>query len=474
VKLMRPNTGFASMPGKHARSGSTFVIVLWVAVGLVSLALYFANSMSFELKASDGRVSGVAAEQAIEGAARYITFALQNYETNGVMPDPSTYLSEAVRVGESKFWIIGRETNSGAGPNSVTFGLVDEAAKVNLNYATSNMLYYLPRMNQDLVIAILDWRDTNGGTGDFQTYYGMLHPPYQNKSGPFETIDEMKLLYGADMETLFGEDVNRNGVLDPNESDDNRNGVADPGLLEYVTVYSREPNTSTNGSARVNIRTVTAGGQLDQILQSALGTSRAQQVLTQLGLGGNTGGGRGRGGGGGGFIPPTTRAFTSPLQLCIDGGMSADEFAKVQDQITVATGSYINGRVNINTASSAVLSCLPGLTDSPDLVQTLINYRQTNPDKLGSIGWVVEALGQNNRTAITALAAQDCITTHSYQYSADVAAVGPYGRGYRRVRFVFDTITGTPQIVYRQDLTHLGWALGQDVRQTLLAAKDTR
>ena len=52
------------------------VIVLWIAFGLVSLALYFAHSMNFELRASDNRVSALAADQAIEGAARYLNYLL--------------------------------------------------------------------------------------------------------------------------------------------------------------------------------------------------------------------------------------------------------------------------------------------------------------------------------------------------------------------------------------------------------------
>src|SRR5438045_8320853 len=35
-----------------------------------------------------------------------------------------------------------------------------------------------------------------------------------------------------------------------------------------------------------------------------------------------------------------------------------------------------------------------------------------------------------------------------------------YGRGYSRVKMIFDTSEGTPKIRYRQDLTKLGWALG--------------
>src|SRR2546425_11885080 len=70
------------------------------------------------------------------------------------------------------------------------------------------------------------------------------------------------------------------------------------------------------------------------------------------------------------------------------------------------------------------------------------------------------------------------ITAHSYQFTADAAAVGHHGRGYRRVRFVFDTSektdAGAPKILYRQDLTPLGWALGKDARQNLLLATETR
>jgi hypothetical protein len=70
---------------------------------------------------------------------------------------------------------------------------------------------------------------------------------------------------------------------------------------------------------------------------------------------------------------------------------------------------------------------------------------------------------------VTALAQRDRITTRSFQYSADIAAVGPEGRGYRRVRFVFDLSDGTPKIIHRQDLSRLGWALGDTVREKLLA-----
>src|SRR5271154_6176688 len=92
-----------------APHGSVLVIVLWIAFGLVSIALYFADSMAAELRASDNRVSGLAAGQAIDGAARYVSYVLSNFATNGAMPDLTEYKAPAVPIGNAHFWIIGRD-----------------------------------------------------------------------------------------------------------------------------------------------------------------------------------------------------------------------------------------------------------------------------------------------------------------------------------------------------------------------------
>src|SRR5580693_9929562 len=117
--------------------GSVLVIVLWLAFGLVTIALYFADSMSAELRASDNRVAGLAADQAIDGAARYVTMILGAYATNGVIPDLTEYKAEAVPIGAAHFWIIGRDP-SGLPSTEPYFALVDEGAKLNLNHANTN------------------------------------------------------------------------------------------------------------------------------------------------------------------------------------------------------------------------------------------------------------------------------------------------------------------------------------------------
>jgi hypothetical protein len=159
---------------------------------------------------------------------------------------------------------------------------------------------------------------------------------------------------------------------------------------------------------------------------------------------------------------------TNLLQSYLQSGMTSAEFAQIANGITTTTTPYIYGRVNINTANATVLSCLPGMDSGT--AQQLVTYRQQNPNNIGSIAWIVDALGASS-PVVQALAQGNYITTYSYQFTADIAALGPHGRGYRRTRFVFDLSSGAVQIVYRQDLSRLGWALGKSVRNTYAASE---
>lgn len=440
MKLTRPGS----------ERGSALIITLWVAFGLVALALYFAQSTTLELRASDNRTAALEAEQAIEGAARYAQYLLSHLEETGVLPEPVTYQREAVPVGEATFWFLGREN----GQSTVTttepwFALVDEASKLNLNQATQEMLEQLPGMTPEFAAAILDWRDdddevTTGGAEDQE--YLLRRPAYHCKNGDFESIDELRLVANATPELLYGEDLNRNGVLDPNENDgeltpplDNRDGRLDSGILEYVTVHSQEPTTTTNGTARINLGQSGFNQQLGTVLEEKLGADRSNEILGRLG-GPNT-------------------AFNSILEFFVRSGMTVDEFVQIEADVYSGQGNGApRGLVNVNTASEAVLACIPGI--GAENAATLVAHRRTNPNRRNTVAWVVEALGEQ-----VAVQVGPYLTGRSYQFTADVAAVGRFGRGYRRTRFVFDLADGTPRIVFRQDLSHLGWALGRRVRE---------
>lgn len=457
------NLPTAQKPKSARRSeASVLVLVLWISVGLVAIALYFANSMNYELQAADNREDGTMAEQAIEGAARYVSYELFLYATNGAVPDNTQFHCEAVPVGDAKFWLIGRDPNQlSYTATDPYFGLVDEGGKINLNNISTNVLQYLPNMTYDFAEAIQDWRGTNGVVALDYTSAG-----YVAKNAPFETVDELNLVSGADEELLVGEDVNRNGILDSNEKDLNGNGELDPGLFEYTTVYTREPNFHADGTVLTNVNTATET-QLQSLFQ-AEGTASANSMANSLyrsihptsTSGGST--------------STTVNNCAGLLDVCLrlkNAGMSSDDFSRISDFITTSTNTYFRGRVNINTASVNVLTALfmgRNIDESTatSAAQQLVTYRQQNANNLGSVAWFVDALG-NNSPVVTAMARGNYITSHSYQFTADIAAVGPYGRGYRRERFVFDVSDGSPKIIYRQDLSRLGWALGDKVRQSL-------
>src|SRR5208282_2499997 len=318
------------------------IIVLWVSLGLVSIALYFANSMTYELRASDNRVSGLTADQAIEGAARYVGYALSLYATNGAVPVNTEFSCEAVPVGDAKFWLIGRDpaaSLSGTAPTEPYFGLVDESSKFNLNYANTNMLLYLPNMTADFAQAIQDWRGTNGVVSlDYSTL------GYYPKNAPFETVDELRLVYGADVSLLAGDDINRNGVLDANETDSTGMGELNSGLFEYTTVWTREPNFHSDGSILTNINTQTSS-QLTTLFQNA-GVGNAAQIAGSLYTSIN---GNGRGAG----ATPCNNILDLALR-CQSLGMSEADFAKIYNNVTTTNSTtvpYFRGRVNVNTAS---------------------------------------------------------------------------------------------------------------------------
>jgi len=435
-------------------SGSVLVIVMLISFGLISIALYFANSMSMELRASDNRMSGLSADQAIEGAARYVGYVLTLYATNGAVPDLTEYQAEAVPVGNATaseqnahFWIIGRDP-SGTPSSEPYFSLIDEGSKLNVNTANTNTLSYLPNMTLDFADAIADWRSTNG-VGTYAMNYSQLG--YGDKNLPFETVDELRLVYGATVDLLAGDDLNRNGVLDANEKSLNGGTTPTPGLFEYVTVCSREPNFHSDGTTLTNVNTA---AQLRALLRANF-PSIASEIVAAT---------------------PAPAGYPSLLDFYLrasSAGMTEQQFVQIFNSIDVTNAHYTRGRLNINTGTAPALTALfTGLgvdqSTASGAAQSLITYRQQNPNNLTSVAWIVDALGRSG-TVIQALRRGDYITTHSFQFTADIAATGAYGRGYRRVKFVFDISEGMPEIIYRQDLSRLGWALGGKTRETWVA-----
>jgi len=167
----------------------------------------------------------------------------------------------------------------------VRFGITDESSKLNLNIATEEQLLVLVTaavggdeevIPQNIVDAVLDWRDTDatprGEEGDTEgVYYRTLPQPYRVKNGPFDTVEELLLVKGVTGRLLYGEDYNRTGILEPNEKDgddtfppDNEDEILNRGLYPYLTVRSYENNVANDNRPRTYLL-----GE-EQVLRTAL------------------------------------------------------------------------------------------------------------------------------------------------------------------------------------------------------------
>lgn len=501
--------------------GSVLIIVMVVCIGLVSVAIYFANSTAMAYRGSASDLAGRQAQRAIDGAAQYaeslVISATANSGAGGggaagvaatipvatgsgsgsstsgssgayVLPDPMSYQSEAVPVGDAAFWFIGNpETTppastatAGMGSTVPTFGLVDEASKLNLNTATAAMLQNLPNMTPALAQAIVAWRKSNNSSSSSTTLQTDSTAGGTSKGGPFESIYELAQLVqadGDDPSILYGNDTNLNHVLDGSESQGATQYT--PGIYNYVTVFSREPNIMpgtgqsriniTTGSAAVSTATTTdsnnnlgtsgassyasAPKTLNALLSNLLGPNRALEVIANVAssfAAGGSGGGRGGGGG----------RLRSVLEFYIRGKLTAAELDQLTPYLTMSTGNYKTGLINVNTASATVLACVPGIT--PEMATQIVSARQSQATPYTNLSFVATILGNT-----AAFRAGPYLTTETFQVSADIAAVGTGGLGYRRTLFVIDASNGAPQIVYRRDMTSLGWALGPGALSSL-------
>ena len=436
------------------RRGAIFIVALGVIVILTSVVLVMVQSMRTEATASANRLS-MAQADAVEQAAEM--WVLGQVDTNAT--DAVTITStpaEAISVGSGYFWIISPDPTQN---QTLNYGIVDEASKINLNAnwpLIPDQLALLPGMSQDIADNIVSWAnvvpDPNGATTD---YYQSLPEPYSAKGAPFESVEELLLVEGMTPQILFGQDMNRNGVIEPFEQQSDGgititmgSGTDTRGLLNYVTAFSQDLNTTINGGTRATVDISRNGNSLTALqraLAKGLSTSRAAAIVNQLSL----------------SLPPASGRLQPPIrwdlgQFYTASGMTPQEFGKVFDYLTTTKPN--TGLVNVNTASAQVLAALPGLQQGE--ASTIAASRSTAD--LSNIGWFFQAISSSEVAQVAPY-----ITDRSYVYSADIIAVSGDGRAFKREKIVVN-VTSTPaKIMYRKDLTSLGWPLTADIRQDL-------
>lgn len=451
------------------RSGIIFVTALWITVILTALVLVFAREMRTEVIASGNRLAEQQASSLELGAEQYVLAAI-----DGCAGDAVSVLStqaEQVQIGSGYFWILQADPTS---DYNYAFGITDESSKLNLNVAAANDLAALPGMDSDTASNIVAWRTSNssssssGGVGN--SYYEQLPRPYSAKNAAFETVEELYLVKGIDDKMLWGYDLDHNQMIDSAEQGANGlstlfNSASDTGrgIYPFITVWGSEANTTSKGAPRININNPGQRPALQALLARKLGATRTMQIMG---------------------LVLTTPVFRSVFDFADKARLKSSELSQIYDNLTTSPATKLTGLVNLNTAPKQVLMCLPGLnqTDADTIVASRPSATSSSAvsSALGSVtGGASNAITSSGNTSISwlldtitpakAAVIGNRVTGQSFFYSADIVAVPAGGRSFKRVRIVVDATKSPAVIVYRKDLTSLGWPLDPAIREALRA-----
>lgn len=394
------------------------------------------------------------------------------------------------------------------------FGATPEASKLNLNTATEEQIRELltPLLldlgitaPEELIAALLDWRDEDEDLrdGGAETeYYETLDPPYLPKNGPLDTIEELLMVRGFSAAVLYGEDVNRNGLLDANEDDgeesfppyDNGDGVLNHGIAPFLTVWSREPDTALDNQQRVNLNAeagvitaqfalLSGGDDLEEFEEGATTSPEVSQAtigyimqlkqqgfdFSQLGSPADL------------YVGPETRdaagavdedeqpVVAVPAEL-LNSPVPLEDVPGLMNRCSVraADGDQqaIFGLININTAPRRVLLTIPGMT--AEAADALIAARlTTDREALLTPAW---PLTTETIDDLTFRQIAPYITTKAYQFHVEIVAYADHTQQARRFEWLIEMVGPLAQIKYHRELTSLGiaWPVDRELSEITL------
>ncbi len=505
---------------ENDRRPGVVLLVVAITVVLLTLAAWsYSSRMLTELEASAMGGRGVAARMAAESGIEFAATRILERDLEDdvkLYHDPDVFqarlLTDSVnKRGRLRFsLVVPDETNTESG--GVRFGLVSESSKFNINRLIDldafdneqqglvyEALSVIPGMTDDIVDAILDALDSDddpraGGAelSDYETLGVYDSIP----NGPFDSINQLLQVAGVTPELFYGEDANRNGLLDPQENDgdnlapaDDANGILHLGWRDYLTASSRERNTTPDGEPKINLNqnqmTELYDAVEEQLGQEAAnfivgyrlsGTDYAQQAfekpeidvtgVTRNGIdltvvsswqftsiyeliGGTTNDVK--------MASGLDQTFESPWKE--DSGTLLYTLPELEELFTTTDGPWLEGRININQARGEVLQAIPFIP--VDVPAAIIAARP-------AVGLQGSSVIMSNRRSAAWLVVDRIvdlttlrkigpwITTGGDVFS--IQSIGHYDQGGPTIRLeaMINATEYPPRVTFVRDLTHLG------------------
>jgi len=363
-------------------------------------------------------------------------------------------------------------------------------------------LLVIPGMTEAIIDAVLDALDSDSESrpgGAELADYESSGISNAIPDGPFDSIDQLLQVQGVTPALFYGEDANRNGLLDPNEDDgsdlpptDNADGILGLEWLDYFTTSSREGETTPEGDAKINLNQ----GQMTELYDAVeaelgaeaadfivgyrlAGTEYAQKAfdspkvdVTDISrngidltvvpawqftsvyelIGGTTNEVK--------MVSGSNETFESPWPN--DATTLLSMLPQLEDLFTTTDDAWIEGRININQARNEVLQAIPLIPiDAPDTIVAArppVSMQDSSSSAMSrrtSAAWlVVESIVDLE----TLRQIGPWITTGGDVFT--VQSIGRYDEGGPSVRLeaMIDATEYPPKITFVRNLTHLGAA----------------
>lgn len=513
--LPRPRAEAARMvqrAGRHLTprlrrrlSRGMILIIVLVVVAVLALGAYaFAELMVSQRSAS--RLTGrqLQARALTESGVDMVRYFLgqprsERESAGGLYDNPQQFQGIAVfddpdPLERGKFTVLAPNLDENDQLAGIRYGLGDESARLNLNLllvadaklpgSGRTLLKGVPGMTDDLADAILDWVDEDEEPREFgceNEYYSGLTPPYRTANRPLMTLEELLLVRGITPELLFGYDVNRNGMVDPNEAPGGAAAGTDAtvqlGWSQFLTLTSKEANINAAGEPRININQDDLQS-LYEALTSRLGNDAwASYIIAyrQYGPSNGTGQATAWEGGNVDFSRPGNTKFGQVLDLIgskvqVGGGGGNRLYNSPFPNDIVAMGSYLPmlldnvsasdtpvlpGRLNINQAPKNLLQAIPGMTEQ--MLTEILSRRMPESDVNLPIrrheAWLM-AEGIVTLEEMKLLAPFLCAGGDVYR--AQVVGYFQGGAIASRVEVILDATESPPRVLLWRDLSHLG------------------
>jgi type II secretory pathway component PulK len=427
--------------------GLILVMVLWVATVLAVVLLTFALMARVEVKTSahyGDRLRAV--EIAKSGIERGMAELRLDETTDDSLRDSwaeDEGIFREIPLSGGTFWLFRPDFEN---PDEVRYGIRDEASKINLNTANRDMLLQIPGLDEEQVDAILDWRDEDDNPreqGAESEYYLTLDPPYNAKNAAFETLEELLLVRGITREVLYGEDTNRNGILDAAERDgddnpppDNADGVLNRGIIDFLTLHSYNKNETAEGEQKKNVSQISPQ-EFRSALEGKIDNWKVELLVQYM---------------------QRRRQLASVADFLNVGAVEREDFKVLDDQFTTTDDEEIKGLINVNTAPKEVLLALPEMDE--ELVDGLLGYRQDEAKDISSVAWLMEVMERQTLQKL-----YPYITVRSFQFRVDAVGRIEGKTVFRRIAAVVDRAKDPYVIIQWKDLTHLGYPFPQEEKR---------